>query len=69
MNASFARIETVQGHRWWKCPNCGQKMGEVVGQRVIISVGDRQIRMPSANQPEQDCPRCGQSSVLEDVAA
>lgn len=64
-----ARIEIAHGRRWWLCPNCRQKLGEVVGGRVIIAIGDRQIRMPTRNQPDQDCPRCGQTSVLGDVAA
>jgi ribosomal protein S27AE len=59
-----ARIETKDGRRWWFCPNCGTKLGEIVGQRVVIVAGERRITMPVANEPSQDCPRCGESSVL-----
>ncbi len=64
-----ATVETRQQRRWWLCPNCGQKMGEIVGARVLVSIGDRQLRMPLRNEPEQDCPRCGETSQLVGVEA
>jgi len=58
------RVATERGHRFWLCPNCGAKLGMVLGTRVIIQIGERQVRMPVSNEPEQDCPKCGQASLL-----
>lgn len=49
----------------WRCPNCGAMLGQVIGTRVIVQIGSRQVRMPVANDPETDCPRCGETSRLE----
>jgi len=62
------RIETRDGRRWWSCPNCGQKLGEVVGTRIVMITGARQIRMPVDKEPEYDCPRCEQASRLMEAA-
>lgn len=59
-----AKVEMRDGRRFWFCPNCGQKLGEIVGCRVIIVVGPRQVRMPVEKRPEQDCPRCGVASEV-----
>lgn len=60
----MARIEQRDERRFWLCPNCGMKLGEVIGVRVVIQAGGRQVRMPVAKEPEQDCPKCGQASRL-----
>lgn len=60
-----ATIEASGGRHWWRCPNCGQKLGEVVGERVIIEAGRRRLRMPVRTEPEQDCPRCGAASAIK----
>lgn len=54
--------------RDWRCPNCQLRLGEIIGKRVIIQIGSRQVRMPVANTPETDCPRCGETSRLGDAA-
>ncbi len=62
-----SRIETRGGQRSWLCGNCGRKLGEIIGDRVVIRIGARELRMPIQKTPEQDCPRCGQPSTLEDA--
>ncbi len=62
--ATPARVETRQGRRWWLCANCGQKLGEVVGARVIVRSGKCEVRLPVEKGPERDCPKCGQASGL-----
>ena len=62
--ATPARVETRQGRRWWLCANCGAKLGEVVGARVIIKAGATEVRLPVEKGPERDCPKCGQASGL-----
>jgi hypothetical protein len=62
-----ATIRQTQGRRWWKCHGCGRTLGEVVGDRVIIKVGDRWIRLPAVPGLELECPvpQCRETSVLE----
>ena len=62
--ATPARIEVRDGRRWWLCPCCGQRLGELHGDRVVIAVGDRRVTMPARNEPEQTCPKCGAASVV-----
>lgn len=59
-----ATINRKDGHTWWLCPNCLLKLGEVIGQRVVIVAGERRITMAVRNEPEQTCPRCGEVSSL-----
>lgn len=63
--AKPAQIDTVGGRRWWRCPDCRHTLGELTGGILIVKVVNRQIRLPIVTGTEQDCPRCGGTSVLE----
>lgn len=59
-----ARITTERGHSWWRCPNCHQKLAEIIGNRVVIRVGERMLSLPAEREPDQVCWKCGTTSVL-----
>ena len=48
----------------WECPNCGQRLADVMGDRVVIKTGDRRISFPLRDGTEQTCPKCGAYSEL-----
>ena len=48
----------------WECPNCGQRLGDVMGDRVVIKVTGRRISIPLRNGTDQACPKCGAYSEL-----
>ena len=60
-----ARIETIAGTREWHCPNCDAKLGEIIGERVVIRVRDRLISLRSDVEQDQVCWRCGITSSLD----
>jgi capsid protein len=60
-------IRQIADTHYWLCPACGQKMGAIIGERVIVKVASRELRMSIRNQPEQDCIRCGVTSHLSDM--
>lgn len=62
-----AKVVLEKGCRWWRCPNCGQKMAELVGERVVIKAAGVLISL-RARPVEQGCPRCGMVSELSEAA-
>lgn len=48
----------------WECPNCGQRLGDVLGDRVVIKVSGRSISVPLRDGVDQSCPRCGAYSEI-----
>lgn len=48
--------------RWWCCPNCPAKLGELIGNRVVIRFDARMISMALDTDPRQTCPKCGTES-------
>jgi uncharacterized C2H2 Zn-finger protein len=67
----LARIARADGRRWVSCPGCGQKLGEIVGDRLIVKAGHAlALAITVRNDQEATCPRCFAVSVLraEDVA-
>lgn len=63
-----ASIVTEDGHTYWMCPNCGQKLAEIVGTQVVISAGKIRVFVEATKEPGQACYRCGMPSVLKDLA-
>lgn len=59
-----AKIVNVGGCKVWHCPNCDQKLAEIVGSRVVIRIKERMISLSSNAEPDQVCWRCGTTSVL-----
>lgn len=49
--------------RWWRCQSCRKTIGEIVGDRVVIKIGDRVIIAP-LDGIEQTCS-CGTRCVVE----
>lgn len=64
-----AIVTTHRGAVEWHCPNCDQKLAEIVGQRVVIRVKDRTITLRSDLEPDQVCWKCGATSVYEQETA
>jgi predicted RNA-binding Zn-ribbon protein involved in translation (DUF1610 family) len=62
---SAAKIVSISGVREWHCPNCGTKLAEILGRRVVIRVRDRLISLRSDVEPDQVCWKCGTTSNLE----
>ncbi len=60
-----AKIVTEAGHTWWKCPNCTQRLAEIIGERVVIRSQDRLISLRSDADQDQVCWRCGIMSRLD----
>lgn len=60
--AASVRPGRLVDGRWWCCCNCGQRLGEIVGRRVVIRYERRQWSQSLAADPEQTCPKCGQVS-------
>lgn len=58
------RLVAVNGVQQWLCPNCGAKLAEIVGERVVIRIRDRTISLRVDLYPDQVCWRCGETSVL-----
>ena len=58
-------LTDVQGRTFWRCPNCGRTLAEVIGTQIIVKTGDRVIRVTRANPVEQVCPKCGETSTIE----
>lgn len=48
----------------WECPNCGQRLGDVMGDRVVIKMSDRRISIPLRDGTDQTCWKCGAYSEL-----
>ncbi len=48
----------------WECPNCGQRLGDVMGDRVVIKMSDRRISIPLREGVDQACWKCGTHSEL-----
>ena len=42
----------------WQCPNCGQRLGDVMGERVVIRISERRISVPLRNGIDQTCWKC-----------
>lgn len=59
-----AAIVEIKGKRWWRCPNCGKTLGELVGNRVVIKVGGRQLSLRQDAEPDQSCWGCGLTSMI-----
>ncbi len=51
----------------WRCPNCDQKLGEILGNRVVVKAGSITLFFSLRNDPEQSCFRCGTSSSLKPI--
>lgn len=64
MTVALARIVLANGVAHWRCPNCGQKLAEIIGGRVVISVGHCRVSIAVASEPDQVCWKCGQVSSL-----
>lgn len=62
-----AAIVTEDGRDYWMCPNCGQKLAEIIGTQVVISAGKIRVFVESEKEPGQACFRCGMPSVLKTV--
>jgi len=60
-----AIITTHNGTAEWHCPNCDQKLAEIIGQRVVIRARERLISLRSDVEPDQVCWKCGTTSVYE----
>lgn len=60
-----AKITTERGLPMWRCPNCGQKLAEILGDRVVIKAGTRTISLPVGVEQDQVCWRCGTMSALK----
>jgi hypothetical protein len=60
-----AKIIEADGRRFWHCPSCGKRLGEIVGERVVVKIGERWFTMKVQAQPDQGCGRCGTVSVVE----
>ena len=48
----------------WQCPNCGQRLGDVMGERVVIRISERRISVPLRDGIDQACWKCGTHSEL-----
>lgn len=59
-----AKIVIRAGHTWWLCPNCSQKLAEIIGDRIVIRSGPIMITLGKHTEPDQTCHRCGASSLL-----
>lgn len=66
MGVKDARIAVENGRRYWTCPTCGRKLGEVSDGVVIIKAGQRFLMIRLDNDQLQRCPvpTCGTDSVL-----
>lgn len=64
-----AKITTEAGVAQWVCPNCDQKLAEIVGRRVVIRAGKIQVSVCVDHEPEQTCFRCGAVSSLSVIVA
>jgi uncharacterized C2H2 Zn-finger protein len=62
-----AKIVTVQGRRWWRCPECDKTLGEVVGGRVVVRRRDFSGEF-GVDGSSQRCPKCGAISAPTDHA-
>lgn len=60
-----AKITTEHGFEVWRCPNCEQKLADIIGMRVVIKVGERRISLRSDVEQDQVCWKCGMTSVLK----
>ena len=60
-----AKISRDHGSTVWLCPNCDQKLAEIIGQRVVIRVRERLISLRSDVEQDQVCWKCGTTSVYE----
>lgn len=61
-----AKITIESGHTWWLCPNCRKRLAEIIGDRVVIEARDRRITIAVTKEPDQVCPKCGESSAVLD---
>lgn len=59
-----ATIVTESGDAWWLCPNCRQKLAEIIGSRVVIVARERRIFIAATHESDQVCWRCGVPSAL-----
>jgi hypothetical protein len=66
VEVSLPRADVRGG--FWHCPNraCGRRLGEIVGERIIVAAGDRVLSSSIRENPIQTCPKCGQLSVYRD---
>ena len=66
MTVIEATVIKSDGHTWWTCPDCGRKLGEIRGDRVVITAGQRHLVIFLTNDQVQRCPApaCGQESRL-----
>lgn len=61
---------TICGDTWWLCPNCEQRLGKIIGNRIVIRVGKVMLSVSAHADPEQTCPICGAvSAIREHVTA
>jgi len=65
------QIVTVGGHTWWHCANaaCRQKLGEIIGPRLVIRLKGVQLSLSVAADPECTCPRCGTLNAMRQEVA
>lgn len=54
--AAAARTETRDGERVWTCPNCGQTLARIVGERIVIEAGKIKVTLARRTEPE-GCPK------------
>lgn len=57
--APEAKIVERDGKRQWVCPSCGQVLGVVTVETVVIEDGRRTIAIAKPEQVQQWCPRKG----------
>lgn len=65
VNLPLADVRGGNGARFWHCPNrpCGRRLGEIVGERIVVVAGNRGLSSSVRENPIQACPHCGQMSV------
>lgn len=61
-----AIITTNNGTAEWHCPNCDQKLAEIIGSRVVIRARERLISLRSDVEQDQVCWKCGTTSVFDE---
>lgn len=61
--------ETPLLRRWWRCANCRAKLGEVVGDSLIIANGRRTWVLPLVGVAVKGRCKCGAENELTPAAA
>jgi len=69
MSAQTATLVARGARLIWKCPDCGQTLGEVFDGRVVVKIGDRVIAFPLNADVNQHCPKCFTESTARSETA